>query len=106
MRARAWSLLLALTAQPACLPASSTACDAQGDLLLYEAQGDAQLESMTVLQAVLASDSEPARAVQVRSQLDACMLHVLHVLLLLRPCLMLAMCAVSSWWCQKPTLSA
>ncbi|KAF6262123.1 P-loop containing nucleoside triphosphate hydrolase protein [Scenedesmus sp. NREL 46B-D3] len=36
----------------------------QGDLLLYESRGDTQLESMTVLQAVLASDSEPARAVQ------------------------------------------
>ena len=37
----------------------------QGDLQLYESQGDAALNAMSVLQAVLASDSEPARAVQV-----------------------------------------
>ncbi|WIA12397.1 hypothetical protein OEZ85_012443 [Tetradesmus obliquus] len=36
----------------------------QGDLQLYESQGDAALNAMSVLQAVLASDSEPARAVQ------------------------------------------
>jgi hypothetical protein len=55
----------------------------QGDLLLYESQSDAQLDSMTVLQAVLASDSEPARAVQVRPgspllHLQVCQLFMRH----------------------------
>ena len=37
----------------------------QGDLLIDQQQHDAGLNNMTVLEAVLASDNEVARAVQV-----------------------------------------